>query len=743
MTGEQEEVPDGDGGKIQWRRAEIPERFQAKGLDPAAWWLLGSGRQQFFPPEPPAPPQDDPVDPQYDQKQTSAGSTAEQATPGARRAPVRLPIMTTLLEEGARETLLKLLAEDSDQIFVPGFVRRSSESWPVAGQPFPMFLEEGQLQARPIIDLLASGQLRIKLSPPLPFTETGVDAPTVVTPVPEGSVITAVIDDGITVGHERFRLADGTSRVHHFWNMDPDVADAAAPFSLGREWSKGGPGGIDDFLAQATSGGHIDEDRFMRLAGMVDPARYRPGGEMRRLSHGTHVLDCAAGYPPEANAADRPIIAVQLPRLAVEDTTGATMEVYLSAALHYIRDRARAIAIASGGVPIPVVVNLSYGFTAGAHDGSSDMERLFDQFVDEANPPMQFTLSAGNGHLSRGYAVVPPPDPAPGPDYVLEWRVLPDDRTPTLMQLWLDEPVASGDRITVALETPGGETSTPLGEDPTAAQTLTLTGLPGAPEIASVRYAVDPASGRGYFELRLVPTAPLPETAPPHVLAPAGLWRVHVTIVDPAEVTAARPVRIWVQRDDSIPGYPLRGRQSFLEHPAHWDPTFAEYALAPVQPLPANAAIADDVPVRREFMLNALATGRRPLVIGAYENKRRFAEPYSAGGPHARPCWRSIALVDAADGPAHPGKLAAGTRSGSWAAMNGTSVATPRMAKLAANAIAAGWPVTQFTVRVAASLFDDRTLARGRTDLPPDRGGCGRLRLERTAPVARGVARET
>ena len=37
-----------------------------------------------------------------------------------------------------------------------------------------------------------------------------------------------------------------------------------------------------------------------------------------RRSHGTHVLDLAAGYPPAMAPPNRPIIAVQLPDRAIE-----------------------------------------------------------------------------------------------------------------------------------------------------------------------------------------------------------------------------------------------------------------------------------------------------------------------------------------------------------------------------------------------------------------------------------------
>lgn len=687
--------------KSRWDEIEIDEAFRHPGMDPAAWWLLIPGRSEFL--------------------------TDEDSWISA---------LVDIRREGAFEILRRATAE----IFVPFPDEEFLEESRIVGA---LIEHSALLVGEHLPSLLAEDAIRIKLSPLLAHPPEFELAAPEITTVPECSVITAIIDDAITVGHERFRMSDGTSRVHHFWIMDPAVTPATgATVAVGREWSKAGVGGIDDLLNDASNGGRVDEERFMRLAGMITPATRRLGGEMRRLSHGTHVLDTAAGYPPGDDRADRPIIAVQFPPFAVEDTSGTTLDGVIGQALSFICDRARAIATASGFGEIPVVLNISYGFTAGAHDGTSLIEQMFDGLISLADPPIQIFLSAGNGHLERGHAVVPPPDGTSQNSYTIDWRVQADDRTQTLMQLWLPGPASGSSRVEVSLETPAGDRSAPLGETPFSVRILRRLDVPSAPIVAALTYAVDPQSGRGLFEARLLPTARDPGHPDPLLVVPSGQWRVEVKILEPDEITTESPVRIWIQRDDSIPGYPRRGRQSRMEHPEHGQPTGAEFAAAPVLDLPSNRPVPGMVPVRREYMLNAIATGNTPIVAGGYERKRRLAAGYSTGGPFSEPEGWPTLLVDADSGPAHPGTIAAAPRSGGWSAMSGTSVASPAIARYGAGMFAASVFPSRTKIRLHASANDDGTLARGKTDLPPDRGAPGRLRLSPVESQGRGVAAE-
>ena len=183
----------------------------------------------------------------------------------------------------------------------------------------------------------------------------------------------AVIDFGCAFAHERFRNRHEGSwqtRIAFLWDQSK-AADgrrwkAVGGFDYGRELSGAA---IDKLTAANTTNGRVDEDAVYRGADYDSVSTV--------LAHGTHVLDLAAGAPPESDPALSPkIIFVQLPSYAVDDTSGGSMVPHVMDALAYIRNRVDHRA--------PIVVNLSYGSMAGPHDGSTILESTIDAVIEEA-----------------------------------------------------------------------------------------------------------------------------------------------------------------------------------------------------------------------------------------------------------------------------------------------------------------------------------------------------------------------
>ena len=225
---------------------------------------------------------------------------------------------------------------------------------------------------------------------------------------------------------------------------------------------------------------------------------------------------------------------------------------------------------------------------------------------------------------------------------------------------------------------------------------------------------------RSRVHIVLAPTA---DPAGRLALAPAGLWRIELR-----HVLGSAPVQhieAWIQRDDTAPGYPRRGRQSYFD-----DPRYARFD-------DGGRCIDDDAHpqtqasiVKREGTLNAIATGRQPVVVGGFRRSDGTVAAYSASGP----------LVGAGRGPpnaqgpeallpseasaAHAGLLAAGTRSASVVALRGTSAATPLAARWLAEEAAAGRPNDRQALSQAAVAADN-----GPPGVPVHRRGGGRLAL--------------
>jgi hypothetical protein len=231
--------------------------------------------------------------------------------------------------------------------------------------------------------------------------------------------------------------------------------------------------------------------------------------------------------------------------------------------------------------------------------------------------------------------------------------------------------------------------------------------------------------GRRMFRLAIAPTArPEPDPRP---LAPAGCWTMTFRRGERKMRTAAH---VWVQRDDSLYNYPQAGRQSYLDHPRY--ARFDSYGYPGDEDDAPGAS-----PVTRRSTLNAIATSENVLVAGGYRESDSRIVRSSSGGPNAPPepagRRKPDALLPSDDAVAHPGILAAGSRSGGRTALGGTSVAAPQVTRRVARALAKG----ELTRQDFAKIAKDEDI--GRDQGPKHRGGHGRLPRQDSDPPLRRI----
>ena len=215
-----------------------------------------------------------------------------------------------------------------------------------------------------------------------------------------------------------------------------------------------------------TTAGFLDEDKLYRLTGVIDFTRDGHKTAAQWRAHGTHVMDLACGYDPSQNRRDRPIVAVQLPWRSTADTSGSRLDPFVLDGIRYILDRADRIAIARGCGLLPVVINFSYGTIAGPHDGTSALEAAIDEILATRKqiPPTRrsrWSIPSGNSHLSRAHAQMSFPNLNDDAD--MRWRVLPDDRTSSFLEIWLP-PRTGADRMELTVTPSGGGPARRLGE---------------------------------------------------------------------------------------------------------------------------------------------------------------------------------------------------------------------------------------------------------------------------------------
>lgn len=566
-------------------------------------------------------------------------------------------------------------------------------------------LYTGTVDAGSLLQLLQQKDFWLELNVPLYNDAALAVAPDLGTiDSLKGSVI-AVIDHGGPFAHRNFlkTLADGAlqSRVCYLWdqNLEPK---ATAPWNRPRDFTYGrelNATTISTLLSSHRSGGVVDEGA---LYAAIDYAALE-----ERRTHGAHVLDLAAGnsnpitgHTDAASAAN--IIFVQLPRDTLGDYSGGSMTKYVLDALKYILARTEKAD--------RLVINLSYGSTAGPHNGSSLLERGIDQLLQDRRrqKPQQtiaLVLPAGNHFPAQLHAFLDLKAKAP---QTLQWQVVPDDRTDTFLELWYPDKDAG---LTVTVQPAQG--LPPVG--PVKLDTHADIKDHSGRIVGAVIHSSAVPNGSGCMVLiALRPTHPdlgrrkgIPRTdastavpATPLEPAPHGVWTITL------QATKAAGVHAWVERDDPAPGARRQPQSHFV-----------------LDRVRANDSDDDQAPdvVRRRSTGNSLANGVEPWVVGASVGLNGPPSAYSAAGPtlnKARHSYWPDVLAPGDESSTLPGILAAGTRSGVLFRMKGTSVAAPQVARRILNAWVTGGTTTRAPVPAPgpANLDDCRI---GQVSPPP------------------------
>lgn len=224
-------------------------------------------------------------------------------------------------------------------------------------------------------------------------------------------VLVAVIDSGISYWSRDFRNEDGTTRIVYLWDQ-----------VLGREFSR-------EQINEALAAG--DRQQAEQLVPSIDTT-----------GHGTAVAGIAAGgggvggiaYAGVARESD--LLVVRLGTARAESFPRTTE---LMRALTYTVNKAIELRM-------PVAINLSFGNTYGAHNGTSLLERFLDN-VSEIGRNV-ICVGSGNEGASGGHV---------GGNVTANMTrvelVVGNYETGMNVQLWKDY----ADRYTVTLVSPGGD----------------------------------------------------------------------------------------------------------------------------------------------------------------------------------------------------------------------------------------------------------------------------------------------
>jgi endonuclease G len=238
----------------------------------------------------------------------------------------------------------------------------------------------------------------------------------------------AVIDNGIDVLHEAFLGDDRKSRIVGIWDQTGAGGTPPEGFSYGT------------FHSEKDIAEYVQEGDVPRGLGRNE------GG------HGTHVASIAGG------------------RAAGEFAGGVAPDAKLlivvsggSGPVGYSQTHIDALAFIdrfAAGLGLPVVVNVSQGMNAGAHDGKSALEVAFDAFSESGRKQGRVVVkSAGNERAKGGHAKVTVKSNALEE---LRWRRLPGADYTERIELWW----SSADEIEFRLREPDPPKKRPDEPDP-------------------------------------------------------------------------------------------------------------------------------------------------------------------------------------------------------------------------------------------------------------------------------------
>jgi hypothetical protein len=613
--------------------------------------------------------------------------------------------------------------------------------------------------------------------------------------------VIAVIDDGIPFAHRNFRDETGRrTRVEFCWLQSVAIEPGQTSVRFGREYTRDQ---IETLIARHGD----DEDTLYRKAHATADTEGLGSLINRHASHGAHVMDLATGYAPERGRPapdgttpdEEPreeirIIAVQLPNTIAWDTSGFGKDMYMLSAFHYIFDRADIIARDYEVENLRLVINFSYGFSGGRHDGETELEAAVDELVCKrrtrcAPPddpllgpsPTALVLPAGNTFLDRLHAEIVEADFARHGNIVeIPWRIQPNDRTPSYLELWFwgafspSEPFG----FTVALRDPDGnivslrdsagkpQTSLQVGADhqgdnaadsgdPRRVYAVLSPQQQVIGQLSADWHRGDVApeadgkpfpqrTGRWRVLVVIAPTEPEDSRLP---RAAAGKWTVVIERTIPA-LTDCYPIHCWIQRSSDPESLRSGSRQSYFDEWAYEKTRFtAEGDLSEVD--------TEETLVQRFGSLNGLATGRTALVVGGYRLRPSFGSSLACASP-ARYSSAGVLQPDGADQEAcvppcpHertnvsawpdkqvnassmsersrvlPGTIAAGVRSGSLSLVQGTSSAAPFVARQLAEVFAAEKNVPAAPHDNYLSLLCGYEPEIGKKTSPPSDNGSG------------------
>ncbi len=485
---------------------------------------------------------------------------------------------------------------------------------------------------------------------------------TFVEQLPDKPVVLSVLDEGLPFLHQK-TVNEGLSRFASIWMQDarPGPGDTAH-LPIGR--------GLDHAEIQNLLDQQMHEITAYRACGAIDHTLPTQQRLLQRSTHGSAVLGLAVGKVSDKHL----LMGVNFPPAAVKDTSGTLLPFFVLLGICYCLEQtqrlARQLEAAAPDrfcdVEIPLVFNLSYGVLAGPKDGSGILEAVMEKLsnISPGDLPgikaIRFVLPMGNGRQSQTAGRLE------GDLSSVTLRLVPDDKTPSFVEIWTDASDTADTKTCPELMT----VTSPHTNEDVIVPSIRF----GTYEVLSfecgtqVRVYADQRLHDGKRRNLLLLAFPPTVGLPPAELARAGDWSLNTISEVP------QPIDVFVQRDEGLFGLDSGGRQSRLSH--------RKYRRFSAE---GRWIMEDDpslrCPVTRRGTVTAFANGTSIVRVGAELERSGDLSSYSAKAfpQGARPPdGDQVRAVD--ESYNNPGMRVDGTTTGSIARLSGTSFAAPMVA---------------------------------------------------------------
>ncbi|MEO0811013.1 MAG: hypothetical protein AAFW82_10355, partial [Pseudomonadota bacterium] len=344
--------------------------------------------------------------------------------------------------------------------------------------------------------------------------------------------------------------------------------------------------------------------------------------------------------------------------------------------------------------------NFSYGLFGGPHNGKHIVEQAFlknakkyrnavRNLAGGKSVPVEIILPAGNNALAQSHArTMTATRSHKRAKLPINLRIQPEDHTSSFVEFWLPRD-ASHTKINITLPD-GSEAKFKLNDlNEPFGQILAVkakTEIKQRTIVARLKLDCplreakkDGAENYWRILLSIAPTVLLDSERRP---APAGIWRIDISAKIPKDAYLSS----WIQRDVAVSGASFQARQSYFEDSVYENNRFDNLT---------DIAVTDrgNTHIKRNGTTSGIATLSTSAkskigitVVGGYKWSNNAGCAYSAAGSNEVKSAQTMAVADTSR--ALNGILSIGTLSGSVGSLGGTSVASPQIARLLADAIA-------------------------------------------------------